>query len=506
MIQDIFTTATTVQEEDDEEEKDKKEEMLIKNKIKNFDGFSLKSEIKRPYIRIFFIIIIFSLIGFAWIGIGASQSSYSKFIGPYVIISKGCAGAVLSVSTFMMISVSYNLLSCVRAKWRKRCLAWLDHNIVIHRFWGYLVTIYGVIHSIFHLWGSIQKISETENAKVIQENFHHYEFTTHRTYAETLFGTMTGLTGFISLIVILLMAVTSLKCVRKRWFQVFGYTHMILFPIFFVWIMIHGLDFWLNWGVPFAVIFIGPGFILLIIQQVVRLTSSCKYKFHVADWSLSPDKKFIMISFIKPRNYKLKHGQFCFINIPSIHPLQWHPFTVASAPGSPYLVLMIKHSGDWTRNLINKFYEVKKRTMRFDELNIRNYDEFDVFNILHDIHEDIPLKDKKDRNKHFYPMVQISSPCPTPWETFMERENLILIGAGSGIAPFLPFLEEAMRMDKGKENNYLAKNQNFCKSCFLVFVAREGEQISWVSNYLFHLLTTEFMIPQFEFYIYITMK
>ena len=396
--------------------------------------------------------MIFSLIGFAWIGTGASQSSYSQFIGPFVIISKGCAGALLWVSTFMMISVSYDLLSCVRTKWRKRCLAWLDHNIVIHRFCGYIVTIYGVIHSIFHLAGSIKKISNTDDPNEIKANFHHYEYDKKVTYFEILFGSMTGLTGFISLIVILVIAATSLKCVRKRWFQVFGYTHMTLFPIFFIALMIHGWGFWLNWGVPFAIIFIGPGFILLIIQQIVRLCSSWKYKFQVADCSLSPDKKFIMISFIKPNNYKLKHGQFCFLNIPSIHPLQWHPFTVASAPGSPYLVLMIKQSGDWTTSLINKFYEVKKRTMRFDELNIRNYDEIDVFNMLHDIHEDIPLKQKKNRNRLYYPMVQISSPWPTPWETFMERENLILIGAGSGIAPFLPFLEEAMRMDKGKEN------------------------------------------------------
>mmetsp|Transcript_16764 Transcript_16764/g.19410 ORF Transcript_16764/g.19410 Transcript_16764/m.19410 type:complete len:92 (+) Transcript_16764:484-759(+) len=90
----------------------------------------------------------------------------------------------------------------------------------------------------------------------------------------------------------------------------------------------------------------------------------------------------------------LKHGQFCFLNIPAIHPLQWHPFTVASAPGNPYLVLMIKKSGDWTQKLINRFYEVKKKTMRYYKLNIRNYDEFDVFNLLHDIHQEIPLKFK----------------------------------------------------------------------------------------------------------------
>ena len=63
--------------------------------------------------------MIATFIGFACIAIGASQSSYSDLIGPTVIVSKGCAGAVLMASSFMMISVSYDLLSFVRIKCRK---------------------------------------------------------------------------------------------------------------------------------------------------------------------------------------------------------------------------------------------------------------------------------------------------------------------------------------------------------------------------------------------------
>lgn len=40
----------------------------------------------------------------------------------------------------------------------------------------------------------------------------------------------------------------------------------------------------------------------------------------------------------------------------------------------------------------------------------------------------------------------------------------------------------------------------------MLFIARDGEQISWVSNYLFHLLSAECIIPQLEFYIYITLE
>ena len=55
------------------------------------------------------------------------------------------------------------------------------------------------------------KISNTDDPEKIKENFHHYEYDTKRSYTEILFGSLTGLTGLILLIVILLMAITSLK-------------------------------------------------------------------------------------------------------------------------------------------------------------------------------------------------------------------------------------------------------------------------------------------------------
>lgn len=67
----------------------------------------------------------------------------------------------------------------------------------------------------------------------------------------------------------------------------------------------------------------------------------------------------------------------------------------------------------------------------------------------------------------------------------MHRKNIILVGAGSGISPYLPLLEDAIRSDKGKGNMF-----NF-ESVRIIFVARDGEQVSWISNYLFHIISSE---------------
>lgn len=75
-----------------------------------------------------------------------------------------------------------------------------------------------------------------------------------------------------------------------------------------------------------------------------------------------------------------------------------------------------------------------------------------------------------------------------------------MVGAGSGISPYLPLLEEVIRIDQGKSHMY-----NF-DSARLIFIAREGEQISWVSNYLFHIISSKCVIPTLKFDIYITLE
>ena len=190
----------------------------------------------------------------------------------------------------------------------------------------------------------------------------------------------------------------------------------------------------------------------------------------------------------------------CSFNVPEVNLFQWHPFTVASAPSSPYLILMIKKAGDWTSKLIHLLYEQKKKMMKYDDISFENYNEYDVFNLLHDLYQEIPLYEMSARNKLFFPKVKISRAWATPNDTFIKRKNVVMIGAGSGISPYLPLLEEVIKNDEGNSNEF------YFESARLVFVAREGEQISWVSNFLFHVMSSKCIIPCLEFNVFVTLE
>lgn len=54
------------------------------------------------------------------------------------------------------------------------------------------------------------------------------------------------------------------------------------------------------------------------------------------------------LRFIKP-SFRYKSGQWLFLNVPSISPFQWHPFTISSAPNDPYISIHVRQVGDWTK-------------------------------------------------------------------------------------------------------------------------------------------------------------
>ena len=60
--------------------------------------------------------------------------------------------------------------------------------------------------------------------------------------------------------------------------------------------------------------------------------------------------------------------------------------------------------------------------MKLEELNFTKFEEGDVFNLLHDLHEEIPLSEKRIRNRVFYPKVNISTAMATPNEAFIDRK------------------------------------------------------------------------------------
>ncbi|RMC22018.1 hypothetical protein DUI87_02889 [Hirundo rustica rustica] len=56
---------------------------------------------------------------------------------------------------------------------------------------------------------------------------------------------------------------------------------------------------------------------------------------------------------MQKKGFCMEVGQYIFVNCPTISPLEWHPFTLTSAPEEDFFFIHIQVAGDWTEHLID---------------------------------------------------------------------------------------------------------------------------------------------------------
>jgi predicted ferric reductase len=114
------------------------------------------------------------------------------------------------------------------------------------------------------------------------------------------------------------------------------------------------------WHAPSAWYYLLPGIVLYMCDQAVRFTKQSKlvkvsqFKFEEGiiflGYQVELNQRVDDDNF-NEKNFKpLKHslGQYVFLNVPEISLLEWHPFTISSAPGDKLTTHHIRKMGDDT--------------------------------------------------------------------------------------------------------------------------------------------------------------
>lgn len=121
---------------------------------------------------------------------------------------------------------------------------------------------------------------------------------------------------------------------------------------------------------------------------------------------------------LSPVGKSLNHhpGQFVFVSFkqPGINP-EFHPFSIASSPGASNLRLYIKIFGDYTGS----------------------------------------LTDLKPGTKAF-----VFGPYGQLYKHFESQKNLVLVGGGIGITPFISMIENELSQPKNRQINLFYSNRN----------------------------------------------
>ena len=91
-------------------------------------------------------------------------------------------------------------------------------------------------------------------------------------------------------------------------------------------------------------------------------------------------------------------------------------------------------------------------------------------------------------NHGLFPKIHISRPITSPAESAIYHKNLILIGMGSGIAPYLSLVEEQSNLLDDICQLNKKKTVRAFNWAHIIFVVWSNDEISWISHYLDKIL------------------
>ncbi|XP_008945240.1 PREDICTED: NADPH oxidase 1-like, partial [Merops nubicus] len=141
---------------------------------------------------------------------------------------------------------------------------------------------------------------------------------------------------------------------------------------------------------------------------------------------------------MQKKGFRMEVGQYIFVNCPAISLLEWHPFTLTSAPEEDSFSIHVRAAGDWTERLIDTFQQQKPEM----------------------------------------PRIEVDGPFGTASEDVFQYEVAMLVGAGIGVTPFASILKSIWY--KFQQADQTLKT----KKIYFYWLCRDTGAFAWFNDLL----------------------
>ncbi|KAJ2326019.1 hypothetical protein IWW51_002496, partial [Coemansia sp. RSA 2702] len=267
---------------------------------------------------------------YKWVAVGQKAGTLRGFSAATM------ACLMVSISAIFLF-MSPALLELLRRTVLSRYVVF-EKNVHAHKIAAYTMAFWSVAHVItyyyiFHAGAAASKGKATFGGK--------------------LFGTKVGRTGHALLFLFVFLFATSVPAVRRRFHEVFYWMHHLFVPCV-VLLFVHGSAESFQWYI------VGPGSIY-VLDRLYRFVRSRTKRPRILAVIQHPSN--VIELKIERRGMRFQVGQYIYLNVPSISALEWHPFTLTSAPEEAELSVHIWVGGDWTRRLVQRFQDAAVTTL-----------------------------------------------------------------------------------------------------------------------------------------------
>ncbi|ERE65883.1 cytochrome b-245 heavy chain-like protein [Cricetulus griseus] len=390
-----------------------------------------------------------------------------KLLGSALALARAPAACLNFNCMLILLPVCRNLLSFLRgssACCSTRIRRQLDRNLTFHKMVAWMIALHTAIHTIAHLFNvewcvnarvnnsdpysvALSEIGDKDNEEYL--NFAREKIKNPEGGLYVAVTRLAGITGVVITLCLILIITSSTKTIRRSYFEVFWYTHH-LFVIFFIGLAIHGAE------------------------RIVRGQTKDSLEKHdikfcenkISEWGTieqCPVPKFsgnppMVVTHpfktielqMKKKGFKMEVGQYIFVKCPKVSKLEWHPFTLTSAPEEDFFSIHIRIVGDWTEGLFNACGCDKQEFQ-------------DAWKL---------------------PKIAVDGPFGTASEDVFSYEVVMLVGAGIGVTPFASILKSVWYKYCNNATNLRLKKIYFYWLC------RDTHAFEWFAD-LLQLLETQ---------------
>ncbi|XP_064564283.1 NADPH oxidase 3 isoform X2 [Zonotrichia leucophrys gambelii] len=304
-----------------------------------------------------------------------------------------------------------------------------------------------------------------------------------RTYETNTTGevltTIAGITGVVITVALILIMTSSTELIRRSCYEVFWYTHH-LFVVFFIGLIVHGMgqlvrgqtpqslllhnvtyckDHYWEWenatqcplpefsgNKPVAWKWVLSPMVLYICERIVRFW---RFRQEVIITKVVTHSSGVLEIHMKKHGFKMGAGQYIFLQCPSVSQLEWHPFTLTSAPEEDYFSVHIRLVGDWTAALFKAF----------------------------------GAEEKALKELWMLPRLAVDGPYGSATTDIFHYRVSVCIAAGIGVTPFASILKSIW---------YKCCNLNTVlalQKVYFYWICRDPSAFEWFADLLFHLET-----------------
>ncbi|XP_036105089.1 NADPH oxidase 3 [Molossus molossus] len=329
-----------------------------------------------------------------------------SFFYTRVILGSGLAWARASASCLnfncmlILLPISRNLISfirgasiCCRGPWKRQ----LDKNLKFHKLVAYGIVVNATIHVAAHVCNLERyRLARSARAQGLAaalsrlgdaagESYLNPVRTLRANTDTELLMTVAGITGLMISLALTLIVTSSTEFIRQISYELFWYTHHV-FIIFFISLAVHGAGRIVRGQTPESLLLhnvtvcrghyaewqaaaqcpvpqfsgkepstwkwvLGP-VVLYACERIIRVW---RFQQEVVITKVVSHPSGVLELHMKKRHFKMAPGQYILVQCPSISSLEWHPFTLTSAPQEDFFSVHIRAAGDWTGALCRAF-------------------------------------------------------------------------------------------------------------------------------------------------------